>query len=860
MDTSLINSQTVELLSRITGQNLSKRDITPQVIFLASLVTVLLGVIFVDGTVAEQEKQRLLKILYRFSLPESGVRRLTHLIIKGVKDNQIYKKNNDLLTLTAPLSESEKLLLIGFGYEISAADGEMDSREKKYLEIAAQNLGIKSQHLAVLETGFTHQGNIDSNALNEVHFLLNPARFHELDFIFVQAASDMLAALPAKPEIKTTRNHTTVAYEELKKFQAYRQQLDNYCYQVFQIIQECQKDTFLPHTLIEEVSAVSRKLQSQRFRLAVVGEFSQGKSTLLNALLGEEIQPVRAIPCSGTVTVLKYGTQKRVICRYKDGRNEEIPFDQYKVKATISKEAALDHRSDELAESDIEEIIFEHPELALCKSGVEIVDSPGLNEHPQRTAITQKILTDTDAAIFLTHAMRLLSEKEKELLSDVRYQLNNGSNKEPSHNLFVLVNFMDMLDKKEDIQDVKHRLESFVKKENLLASKNINRVHYISAKAALNSIQQGNNDEYLRYFQDFTQSLERFLTQERGIVKINRAVSEINRLIQKSLGALSIAENSLDGKIKLSNAGKKEILEKIGEASGCDIRIRNLVEERKKLVIEETKESWDEWHQGLENRITRKSKQWFSQHNPVFSQDKLIKDYTNQFIQELSRDIDEWGNQSLKERILQKYIQLLNADIAYELDKIEGEFHKLDQQVKTNFSKQINISITEVNNNFMGFGGIGGGLGIGGALAAGLVVFAGIGFIAIIVASVATALAGALGLGMLDIDGIHHKIKKTVCQIGLKKFREESKDKVYQTTQEIINAVFHERVKSTSRVIAEAISLYENLIEQQEKVHQETLEQREAEKAFIYQKRQELERVQNELEIMINKSTALSQL
>ena len=413
MNTSRVTSETVDLLSRITGQKLSQRDITPQVLFLASLVTVLMGVIFVDGTVEEEEKQSLLKILYRFSMPETGMRQLTNLIIKRVKNNQTYKKIHDLLTLTATLSESERLLLIGFGYEISITDGKIDPREKKYLEIIAKNIEIKSHYLEVFEIAFTHKGNIETDALNEVHFLLNPSRFQELDFMAVQAASDMLTALPSKPEIKTTQKHTSVSYNELKKFQVYRQQLDKYCYQVFQIIQECQNHNLLPNTLINEVSTVSKKIQSQRFRLAVVGEFSQGKSTLLNALLGEEIQPVRAIPCSGAVTVLKYGTQKRVICRYKDGRSEEIAFEEYKVKATISKEAALEHRSDELAQSNIEEIIFEHPELALCKNGVEIVDSPGLNEHPQRTAITQKILTDTDAAIFLTNAMRLLPEKEK---------------------------------------------------------------------------------------------------------------------------------------------------------------------------------------------------------------------------------------------------------------------------------------------------------------------------------------------------------------------------------------------------------------------------------------------------------------
>lgn len=51
--------------------------------------------------------------------------------------------------------------------------------------------------------------------------------------------------------------------------------------------------------------------------------------------------------------------------------------------------------------------------------------------------------------------------------------------------------------------------------------------------------------------------------------------------------------------------------------------------------------------------------------------------------------------------------------------------------------------------------------------------------------------------------------------------------------------------------------MYENLLEQQEKAHQENLEQREIEKAFINQKRQELEQMQKELQTIINKSTTL---
>lgn len=58
-------------------------------------------------------------------------------------------------------------------------------------------------------------------------------------------------------------------------------------------------------------------------------------------------------------------------------------------------------------------------------------------------------------------------------------------------------------------------------------------------------------------------------------------------------------------------------------------------------------------------------------------------------------------------------------------------------------------------------------------------------------------------------------------------------------------------------MIKETISIYENILEQQEKAHQENLEQREVKKAFINQKRQELEQVQKELQTMLNKSTTL---
>ncbi|MBD1806938.1 dynamin family protein [Microcoleus sp. FACHB-SPT15] len=848
MNTVLVSSESVDLLSRITGQKLTQRDLSPSLIFLAALITVLLGVMVADTQVTEDEKQRLVTTLYRFIPPDGHMRRLAHLMIKGVRENKVYAKTKELQTLTASLSEPERLLLISFGYEMSIADGEMDAREKKYLQIIANNLGIDPPYVAILEAGFSGQGTLDPSTLEEVQSLLDPARFHELDNVFIKAASNIVAALPTKPEHQAASQHRVTTYKELQYFQDNRQKLDSFCNQLFQISQNCAERDLLPNTLPEEIEKVSHKLQSQSFRVSVVGEFSQGKSTLLNALLGEEIQPARAIPCSGTVTVLKYGQQRRVICRYRDGREEEIVFEQYQEKAAISEEAALGSLTDELVESEIEEIIFEHPDLELCRTGVEIVDSPGLNEHPERTAITQQLIRGTDAVIFLVNASRPLTQGERDLIQDLKVQLNGGKADEPAANLFVAVNFMDLLRREKDRHDVRQRIERFVQGQNVITGEN--RVHFISAQAALDAILEGTEDDYLKAFRGFTQSIEKFLTVERGSLLIKQAVTKINGLIQSSLEGLHQAEKVLDGKLNISETERQKILEQIGEASGRDVTIRLMAEQLEKQSIQQATGAWVQWKKGLVERMTQKSKQWSSHHSHIWSQKQLIQDYAAQFASDIQKEINTWGNNQLKDEILKPNLKELDKGIRQELEALQYNLKLLDEQINTNFSQQLNFKISEIDSNFGGAGGFIGGIGAGGTLAAGLFILTGLGVVAVIIAAVATAVASSFGLGMLDVDGIHSKIKQKVCEIGLKKL-EETKDKIEERFNEIISLAFSSRVEASDTMIRQIISCYETLLEQQEKAHKETLEQREAEKAWIAQKRQELEQLQKNVKAIV---------
>jgi len=215
MNTAVVGSEAVNLLSRITAQKLSQRDLTPPVTFLAALITVLLGAVFADGKVTDEKKQRLQATLDRLNFQEAGVRQLAKLILRGIQQQKVYRNIDDLLTLTVPLSEAERLLLIGLGYEMSAADRAVASPEKQYFEAIANRLSINLRHLAVLEAGFSNQGTVEPAALEQVRFLLNPAQFQSLDAVFVKAASNMLMALHGLPENQVTQQHTTCSYSEL---------------------------------------------------------------------------------------------------------------------------------------------------------------------------------------------------------------------------------------------------------------------------------------------------------------------------------------------------------------------------------------------------------------------------------------------------------------------------------------------------------------------------------------------------------------------------------------------------------------------------------------------------------------------
>ncbi|MFB8798232.1 MAG: hypothetical protein U7126_29315 [Microcoleus sp.] len=144
----------------------------------------------------------------------------------------------------------------------------------------------------------------------------------------------------------------------------------------------------------------------------------------------------------------------------------------------------------------------------------------------------------------------------------------------------------------------------------------------------------------------------------------------------------------------------------MAEVSGRDVKIRLLAKKRREECLEETRESWNEWLKELRERIISKSANWTSKHSHLLSQDQLIKDYANQFVRELTQDINDWTNHKLSEIVKQK-MGVLDNQIHDNLEPICEEFELFDKRLNTRLFTQFKDFATSGNRGGIRITGIG---------------------------------------------------------------------------------------------------------------------------------------------------------
>jgi hypothetical protein len=177
-------------------------------------------------------------------------------------------------------------------------------------------------------------------------------------------------------------------------------------------------DLDLPETAARLVATRDR-LQSDTFKLIVMGRFKNGKSTLLNALMGGVTTPVDLaghkgpmvvddLPATATLTSVRYSEKPYVTAWHFDDTSERWPLSRYLRESTLD---GGDEEENQRRFSHIREFEMGFP-ARLCQAGVTIYDSPGLDEHASRTLVTRNATALCDAAIIVYRSDALMGQSE----------------------------------------------------------------------------------------------------------------------------------------------------------------------------------------------------------------------------------------------------------------------------------------------------------------------------------------------------------------------------------------------------------------------------------------------------------------
>ncbi|MGI8756282.1 MAG: dynamin family protein [Acidimicrobiales bacterium] len=155
--------------------------------------------------------------------------------------------------------------------------------------------------------------------------------------------------------------------------------------------------------LAERARTLAERTRQTRFHVAVVGVFKRGKSTLINALLGEEVLPTGVLPLTAIATEISFGDHTAAVTLV-GGSSRPVPIGE------------LDRWVTEAGNPDnvrsVAQVRVSVP-APLLRDGLVLVDTPGIEsafEH--NTATAREAWSDADGAILVLAADTPLSAVE----------------------------------------------------------------------------------------------------------------------------------------------------------------------------------------------------------------------------------------------------------------------------------------------------------------------------------------------------------------------------------------------------------------------------------------------------------------
>lgn len=427
-------------------------------------------------------------------------------------------------------------------------------------------------------------------------------------------------------------------------------------------------------TGVQKASGIIERLKNEKFSVLVMGCFSSGKSTFLNALLGERILPSSSLPCTGVLTFIGYANEvdKKIILYPKPGMGEngsDAPFEVANgdLKKILSDSVRIPkgcNKEEAVETSRYEKLQLLYP-LNLCKDGVEIIDSVGLNDPAARDAITLEFAQRADAIVYCMPSIAANNMKDRSTVA-----LLDGIGFKDS--IFFVLTYFDKLqenaeDDGEDIKELVRSISSGLSERTGLKSEG---VKFVNSKGALNGIPDAKNG-----LDDVAESLERFLVSQKGQTRL-----KTNFLSLKSVN--DDVCRRIPAKIKMLEEDVKGIEEKMKKA---EIPLKNREKECEGILEQIEIDGKD-----IGEKVARKMEEALSTLFKDLSEDIDSHEFKSSDLEERVKELQDAVRDALEERVIE-----CQKDLQKE---IEQDLNRLKRRISKK-GEEFSGKITELEND-----------------------------------------------------------------------------------------------------------------------------------------------------------------
>ncbi len=413
--------------------------------------------------------------------------------INNIKYDLTYNTNKNekeffeisALILSATRKDCEKFITLNSFKEIilKITDKEVKNLQQlhqlQFCILEEIKKDTKELHLKKMHNSFEYLKN---------HNIINSSEYNRLISLF---DPQELTFKENKVDTKTD-----LQIENTKPFKELKVELEN-------LIDDL-KDIFNSEDFKIELEETKKYLTTQKFSIGITGIMNAGKSTMLNALMGQEILGSAVVPETANLTIVKYGTPEARVFYwnkeewarieasskqiesikefvnetkniFKDTLKDIIKEETYNEKVDINNLVAYTSAEASGKKCNLVKYVELRSDLKFLSDGIEIVDTPGLDDPViQREEITKEYLSQCDLMLHLMNVSQSATLKDVEFIIDSLLYQNITK-------LLIVITRADTVSKKQ-LEEVINYTKSSIKRQ-LVAQNKDNRLDYI-----LNSI------------------------------------------------------------------------------------------------------------------------------------------------------------------------------------------------------------------------------------------------------------------------------------------------------------------------------------------------------------------------------------